>query len=88
MVFTEIAKKIAVPLIGKQLEKSKIERARIAYRKIENKIEARLGAQVKGEMLKLISEGRYWEALFSLHPILEHRLRKNTDIQVYGYLPF
>ncbi len=76
IITTEIVEKIVKPLMGKRLRKPKIDYIRKRARKIRRKVQARLGAQAKNRLEKLISEDHCWEALFSIHPILEHRLRR------------
>ena len=79
LVLPEIQEKVIEPLFIDQLTKtSKIARSTyVAKRKkIKQKIQARLGCSIRSEVRKLVSEKRYWETLFSLHQMLEHRLRK------------
>ena len=79
LVLPEIQEKIIEPLFVEQLTKtSKIASSTYVgkRRKLRRKIEARLGCSIRSEVRRLISEKSYWETLFSLHQILEHRLRK------------
>lgn len=78
IVSSEIEEKIIKPLWGKPFEKWKLDSIKGKHKKIAKDIETRLGGAIRSEVQRLISEENYWEALFSLHQILEHRLRKMT----------
>jgi len=76
IVTAEIIEKMFQPSLGKRLKRTEIDSIAKAHEKIRRKVQTRLGAQAKNRLQKLISEGHCWEALFSIHPILEHRLRR------------
>lgn len=76
VVFSEVESKIVRPFLGKQLEGTEIALWRGKSQTIRKKIEAQLGRSARSEIQKAIQDKNYWEALFSLHQILEHRLRK------------
>lgn len=69
IVVSEFQNQIAKSSLGKPLEEWESD-------VLKGKIEAQLGGARKNEVEKIYSDGRYWEALFSLHQLLEHRLRK------------
>jgi len=77
-VTSEIERKIARLLLGKPFEEWKRGALKGKREHSKRKIEARLGGAIRSEVQRLISDEDYWEALFSLHQILEHRLRKMT----------
>jgi len=76
MVVSEMENGIAKSLLGKPFEERKRDPLKGKSEHSQRKIEAQLGGATKSEVKKLYSEKRYWETLFSLHQILEHRLRK------------
>ena len=76
IVLPEIKEKIVKPLLGKPLEKWKLNSIKGKHKKFTKDIETRIGAAIRSEVQNLVLEEHYWEALFSLHQILEHRLRK------------
>jgi hypothetical protein len=76
IVLSEIENKIVKPLINNPPEKRPYDALRGKSERFERKIAARLGRAIKNEVERLVSDEQYWEALFSLHQILEHRLRK------------
>jgi hypothetical protein len=76
IVLPEIEKKIIKPLLGKPLEEWKLDSIKRKHKKLTKDIETQLGGAIRREVQKLVSKKHYWEAMFSLHQILEHRLRK------------
>jgi len=76
VVLSEVESKIVRPFLGKQLEGTKIAMWRGKSQTIRKRIEAQLGRSARSEIQKAIQDKNYWEALFSLHQILEHRFRK------------
>jgi hypothetical protein len=72
---SDLSEKLFKPLLGRRLDKSRADSLKKFGETIKREAETRLGAQVRNEIERLISEGNCWEALFSLHPIIEHRLR-------------
>lgn len=76
IVLPEIEEKIIKPLLGKSLEKWKFDSIKGKHKKLSKDIKTQLGGAIRSEVQKLVSKEHYWEASFSLHQILEHRLRK------------
>lgn len=76
VVFSEIESKIIKPFLGRQLKASEIASLRGRSQEVRRGIEAQLGRSARSEIQKAVLDKNYWEALFSLHQILEHRLRK------------
>lgn len=75
-VWIEINEKIVKPLRGKPLGEKEMTSLKGKSRANMQKIDARLGGAFRAEIEKLITTEKYWEALFSIHQILEHRLRR------------
>ncbi len=73
---SELVKNLLSPILGKTLDEIPKERMQNIFNEISTRLEHRLGGQVNNELKKFVKEEKYWEALFSLHPIIEHRLRK------------
>ena len=87
IVMEEMHKKLATPFLGKRFDESVSDSIkRDAERTIE-RFKVRLGAQTKDKIQQLIDEGDYWQVLFSLHPILEHRLKKILKYKSMELLP-
>lgn len=76
IVVSEFENKIAKLLLGKPFEKWKRDVLKGKSEHLRRKVEAQLGGARKSEVQEIYSRKRYWEALFSLHQILNHRLRK------------
>lgn len=76
IVLPEMENKIIKPYLGKPLEEWERDALKGKIERFKSKIEARLGGALRSEVERLISERHYWEALFSLHQILEHRIRR------------
>lgn len=76
MFIKEVNEKFSNRLIGKRLAEVNLNAISGTAEKEEKKYKTMLGAQARNELQKLIDDKKYWEALFSIHPIIEHRLRR------------
>lgn len=75
-VMAEIDTKITRPLRGKMLGEKEMLSLRGKSQATMQKIDTRLGGAIRAEVGNLIQTKNYWEALFSIHQILEHRLHR------------
>jgi len=72
----EIREKILVRLIGKPLSDEKMESIKNKLDWDAKKMASRLGCSNSKEIQRALANKSFWEVLFSLHQLIEHRLRK------------
>jgi hypothetical protein len=71
-----IKEKIFDKLIGKPLSDEKVEAIKNKLDWDAKKTASRLGCSNSNEIQQAISERDFWEVLFSLHQLIEYRMRK------------
>ncbi len=71
-----IQEKIFKKLIGKPLSDEKMESIKNKLDWDARKAASRLGCSNSNEIQQAITERNFWEVLFSLHQLIEHRLRR------------
>lgn len=76
IVEDELNKKIIQKLVGKTLPETEFAAIKSKLDTVMRQTDIRLGCANSGEIQQALLEKNFWEVMFSLHQLIEYRLRK------------